>query len=282
MDVCSRTTRARPRCTVRGCEQPLDLGERAWRCAAGHSFDVAHSGYVNLLQPQDRRSRRAGDAREAVLARERLARAGIGVALFDAIRSRMAELGFGRGHAVLDAGSGPGFLLSSLADALGIEGWGLDLSVPAIERAARADPRCRWIVANADRALPFEDGSFACVLSARGPKNWREFRRVLAATGRCLVAVPGPDDLVELRAELLGEGRALARAEAVLEATRGVLRCERREAVRERRRLGRSDLADLLRATYRGARRSREARLEALGEELEVTLSDELLVFAPP
>jgi SAM-dependent methyltransferase len=54
-------------------------------------------------------------------------------------------------------------------------------------------------VANADRFLPYADGSFSIVLSITARMNPGEFRRVLRADGRLLVAIPAPDDLVELR-----------------------------------------------------------------------------------
>ncbi|MFN2240500.1 MAG: putative RNA methyltransferase, partial [Thermoanaerobaculia bacterium] len=68
---------------MRGCALPLERGERALRCASNHSFDLAGSGYANLLQPQDRRSARPGDRLEAVTARRRLAERGYGAPLFD-------------------------------------------------------------------------------------------------------------------------------------------------------------------------------------------------------
>ncbi len=63
-------------CTVRGCGEPLRRSGGSWSCARGHSFDVAKRGYVNLLQPQDRRSLDAGDSAAVVAARRRLAAAG--------------------------------------------------------------------------------------------------------------------------------------------------------------------------------------------------------------
>ena len=32
--------------------EPLRLSDNVWRCAAGHSFDIAKQGYVNLLPVQ--------------------------------------------------------------------------------------------------------------------------------------------------------------------------------------------------------------------------------------
>jgi 23S rRNA (guanine745-N1)-methyltransferase len=104
---------------------------------------------------------------------------------------------------VLDAGCGDGFYLGSLARQVGFEAYGVDISIPAVDAAARRFPDCQWIVANADRFLPFADGSFSLVLSITARMNTAEFRRVLQAGGRLLVAIPAPDDLIELR----GAGR---------------------------------------------------------------------------
>jgi hypothetical protein len=58
-------------------------------------------------------------------------------------------------------------------------------------------------VANADRFVPYADRSFSIVLSITARMNAGEFRRVLRDDGRLLVAIPAPDDLIELR----GAGR---------------------------------------------------------------------------
>ena len=44
-------------CPVRDCHLALVREGQRVLCARGHSFDVARSGYINLLQPQERRSR---------------------------------------------------------------------------------------------------------------------------------------------------------------------------------------------------------------------------------
>jgi hypothetical protein len=58
-------------------------------------------------------------------------------------------------------------------------------------------------VANADRFVPYVDRSFSIVLSITARMNTAEFRRVLQDNGHPLVALPAPEDLVELR----GAGR---------------------------------------------------------------------------
>lgn len=187
-------------CTVRDCREPLVREERRLVCARGHSFDLARSGYVNLLQPQDRRSRQPGDSKEAVAARRRLHDAGVTAPLLRAIAERTQ---LSPADAVLDAGCGDGFYLGNLAAESGCSAYGVDISTAAIDAAARRYSGVAWIVANADRFLPFPDGAFSRVITITARMNPAEFRRVLAREGRLLVAVPAPDDLLELR----GAGR---------------------------------------------------------------------------
>lgn len=183
-------------CSVRGCGAPLTREERRFVCPRAHSFDIARSGYVNLLQPQERRSKQPGDTPDAVAARRRLHDRGVTAPLLDGIA---ALLDAHADDAVLDAGCGEGFYLGSLAKAVGLQGTGIDISVPAIDAAARRYPDCQWVVGNADRFLPCADARFSALLSITGRMNRPEFRRVLRQGGRLLAAVAAPDDLIELR-----------------------------------------------------------------------------------
>ncbi len=165
-------------------------------CARGHSFDIARSGYINLLQPQDRRSKEPGDTTEAVAARRRLHDRGVTEPLLHAI-AEMA--GTSADDTILDAGCGDGFYLGALAG----KRYGVDISIPAVDAAARRYRACEWVVANADRFVPYGDQSFSLIMSITGRMNAHEFRRVIGSDGRLLVALPAPDDLEELR----GPGR---------------------------------------------------------------------------
>jgi 23S rRNA (guanine745-N1)-methyltransferase len=185
-----------PLCPVRGCHLALTREERRIVCPNGHSFDVARSGYINLLQPQDRRSKNPGDTADAVAARRRLHDRGVTEPLLRAIAEMVAA---GAGDVVLDAGCGDGFYLGSLARQIGFDAHGVDISIPAVDAAARRYPECEWVVANADRSLPYGDRSFSIVLSITGRMNADEFRRVLRDDGRLLVALAAPEDLIELR-----------------------------------------------------------------------------------
>jgi 23S rRNA (guanine745-N1)-methyltransferase len=169
-------------------------------CPRGHSFDIARSGYINLLQPQERRAKHPGDAPTAVAARRRLHDCGITGPLFRGVAETLAAA---PSDVVLDAGCGDGFYLGTLQREAGCDAHGVDISIPAVDAAARRYHGCEWVVANADRAVPYAQGSFSIVISITARMNPDEFRRVLRDDGRLLVAVPAPDDLIELR----GAGR---------------------------------------------------------------------------
>ncbi len=187
-------------CPVRDCHKPLTRDDRRLFCERGHSFDVARSGYINLLQPQDRRSNQPGDTPEAVAARRRLHDRGVTAPLLRGIAEIMDA---SSNDIVLDAGCGDGFYLGSAAREIGFNAHGIDISTAAIDAAARRYPACEWIVANADRFIPYADRTFSVVMSITARMNATEFRRVLRDDGRLLVAVPSPDDFIELR----GAGR---------------------------------------------------------------------------
>lgn len=187
-------------CPVRGCGLPLVSEERQVVCPRRHSFDIARTGYINLLQPQDRRSKEPGDTELALTARRRLHDSCVTQPLLRAIAKL---LGASPDDVVLDVGCGDGFYLGNLTRQTGFRGHGVDISVKAINAAARRYPECEWVVTNADRFLPYAERSFSKVLSVTGRMNAAEIRRVLQDNGRLLVAIPAPDDLIELR----GEGR---------------------------------------------------------------------------
>lgn len=267
------------RCTVRGCGATLRREDARLVDASGHAFDAARSGYFNLLQPQDRRSREPGDPAAAVAARRRLLDAGAGAALLEALSAAVADLCLPPRARTLDVGSGEGSLLGALAARFDLEAAGVDLSVRAVDLAARRHSGVLWLVANADRGLPFADASLDLVISVTARRNPAECSRVLAPGGRLVVAVPAPDDLAELRAAVLGPAAPEDRAAKLVREHAPHFSPIGRRASRERRRFSAAQLADLLTSTYRGGRAGRLERAAGL-DGLEVTQSHEIVVFA--
>jgi 23S rRNA (guanine745-N1)-methyltransferase len=234
-------------------------------CANNHSFDVARSGYINLLQPQDRRSRQPGDTAVALAARRRLHERGVTTPLLEGLATMLTST---MGAEVLDAGCGDGFYLASLAARLGWQAHGIDISIPATDSAARRYPGCEWIVANADRLIPYAEASFSLVLSITGRMNAPEFRRVLNDEGRLLVAVPAADDLIELR----GTGRDRA-ARTVAEFADAFRLVEQRK-ISTSAELDEASVTDVLHSVYRPLQKE-----PPRGQR--VTFSLDVLMFAP-
>ncbi|MEA2162555.1 MAG: rRNA (guanine745-N1)-methyltransferase [Thermoanaerobaculia bacterium] len=252
-------------CTVRDCREPLTLAAGGLVCPRGHSFDIARSGYVNLLQPQDRRSKQPGDSVAAVAARRRLHDRGVTAPLLAGIRGLAAITA---DDLVLDAGCGDGFYLGSLANESGCEAHGIDISVPAIDAAARRYPDCHWVVGNADRYLPYPGKTFSRVLSITARMNADEFRRVIRDDGMLLVAVPATDDLVELR----GEGRdRVDRTVETFARDFSLLDQRRASTIAD---LGRDAVHDVLLSIYR------PRPIDKVSPQ-RVTFSLDLLLFAP-
>jgi 23S rRNA (guanine745-N1)-methyltransferase len=250
-------------CPVRDCHLAFQREERRLHCARGHSFDVARSGYINLLQPQERRSKVPGDTLAAVAARRRLHDRGVTTPLLTGI----GEMAAARADdVVLDAGCGDGFYLGSLARQSGFDAHGVDISTAAVDAAARRYPKCEWIVANADRFVPYADGTFSLIICITARMNAGEFRRVMRDDGRVLVAVPAPEDLIELRG--VGRDRVDRTVEAFAE---GFVLVEQRRVTT----VGDLDVAgveDVLHSIYR------PMRSRAVGA-MRVTFSLDLLLF---
>ena len=252
-------------CPVRDCRSPLIPSDRRLVCERGHSFDVARSGYINVLQPQDRRSNQPGDTTAAVAARRRLHDRGVTRPLLNAIAEILAA---SESDVVLDAGCGDGFYLGTLARETGFSGHGVDISVPAIEAAARRYPECEWVVANADRFVPYAGRSFSIVMSITARMNTSEFRRVLHDDGRLLIALPAADDLIELR------GSGHDRTARTIETFAHDFALVDRRGVRATADLDAVGVHDVLLSIYRPMR-SQPA------EAMRVTFSLDVLLFRP-
>ena len=268
------------RCTVRGCTGALVWEDAQLRCPLGHAFDRGREGYWNLLQPQDRRSLKPGDSDDAVLARRRWLARGFADGLALVLSSRIEAAGLADGAVLVDVGCGEGTLTARLFAAHAASGCGIDLSTKAIRLAARLAPELTWIVANADRGLPFADGSVQLALSIFGRRPVPEFARVLTPSGTLLVVVPAEDDLLELREASQGEGLRRDRVSDVLAELAPGFDLAGRATWRHRARHDREALNDALAMSYRGARASERERLAAVAE-LDVTLAAEILALVP-
>jgi 23S rRNA (guanine745-N1)-methyltransferase len=184
------------RCPHCGAALAREEAGAAVRCADGHTFDVARQGYLSLLAGEG--TPHAGDTAEMVAARERLLAGGHFEPLAEALAEAVGEVS-GAPACVLDLGAGTGWYLGRVLDAWpDARGLALDLSKPALRRAARAHPRVAAVACDVWRPLPLQDAVAAVVLNVFAPRGGSEIARVLAHGGLAVVVTPSSDHLREL------------------------------------------------------------------------------------
>ena len=258
------------RCPV--CGDALEETGGALRCAAGHSFDIARQGYVNLVPGR-------ADTPEMVEARDAFLRAGHFRPLTAAL---VHEVDAGDGVAV-DVGAGTGHHLAAVLDAMpGARGMALDASPAALRRAARAHERAAGIGADAWKPLPLRDGIATVVLSVFAPRNGSEMARVLAPTGVLIAVTPTTRHLHELVGPL-GLLSVPDDKEDRLDAQLAShLTLARRRTIEHAMFLTRDECAQLVRmgpSAWHLDEQSANEGLAALPEPLTVTASMTLSVF---
>ena len=218
------------------CGAPLALEGRALRCAAGHSFDVARQGYVNLLRGVHREQhydRTSFEQRRTVFASglyapiaqalceevERAAAAagadtaGITKAAGAAITPTSPAPTSGTGSAlhplrIVDAGCGEGYFARTVRRTTGATVCAFDISRDSVQLAAREDAEdgISWLVADL-AAIPVQTGAADVVLDVFSPAHYGEFRRILAPGGRLIKVVPAANHLREVRELAAGQLR---------------------------------------------------------------------------
>lgn len=152
---------------------------------------------MNLLLPQQRKSRAPGDTAEMVQARTQFLNAGHYQPLADALTAT-AQPHSGSDQVLLDLGCGEGYYTEQLHALPWAHTYGLDISKPAVIAATRRSKAIHWSVASM-RAIPLADASVDLVTCVFAYYQAEEVQRVLKPGGQLLLVVAGPDHLLELR-----------------------------------------------------------------------------------
>lgn len=182
-----------PDLTCPVCGGVLHREERSLRCGAGHCYDIARQGYVNLLRSNQSKSKRHGDDKRMVAARTAFLDAGYYAPLRDAVAAAAAEFTADDAD-VLDAGCGEGYYTAQVLRTLRQQGrapsvCGVDISRDALICAHRRAPELTLAVASIAH-LPVADASCDLLLNVFAPHDADEFARVLRPQGVLLRVIP--------------------------------------------------------------------------------------------
>lgn len=180
------------------CGQLLSREEKRYLCPAGHSFDRAKQGYVNLLQSQRSSKRNHGDDREMVTARREFLEKGYYAPLRELLTEKVYFYTSPNGI-IVDAGCGEGWYTEGVAarlpEAMVI---GFDISKEALKWAAKRQGLDHLAVASC-YTMPLQDASVDGLLNFFSPLAAEEYARVLKPGGHLFRAVPGEKHLWELK-----------------------------------------------------------------------------------
>ena len=187
------------------CAAPLERTAHAYRCPAGHSYDLAREGYVHLLPANRKHAKEPGDDKTMVAARNRFLEGGWYSHLRESLCAQVLACA-GEGTVFLDAGCGEGYYTAAVVEALEQAGKlraaaGVDLSKAALKRAARRTRDAEFAVASVYH-MPVGDGAAGVLLDCFAPLALEEYRRVLRPGGVFLYVVPAPEHLMEMKAVL--------------------------------------------------------------------------------
>ena len=181
----------------------LTRHDSIWRCADGHTFDIARQGYSNLLLVQNMRSRSPGDSKQMVSARTRFLQQGF----YSPIAKTVSTLIDTRSNpsseiSCLDSGCGEGYYLNQIiaqsSEQQTLSLIGLDISKWAVKAAAVNNKSATWIVAT-NANLPIQSDSLDYVLCIFGFPVYKEYSRILKNSGQLIMVSTGPNHLRELR-----------------------------------------------------------------------------------
>jgi 23S rRNA (guanine745-N1)-methyltransferase len=182
------------------CRGPMARAAAGVACGAGHNFDAARQGYVNLISGQPAGT---GDTAAMVAARAAFLSAGFYSPLADEVARTAAQHAASAGLLV-ELGAGTAYYLASTLDRMpGRFGLAVDVSKHAARRAAKAHARLMAAVCDVRAApLPLADASAAAVLAVFAPRPAAAIARVLRPDGVLIVATPTPEHLGEIRGPL--------------------------------------------------------------------------------
>lgn len=183
------------------CGEKLEISEKAYVCPKNHSFDVAKSGYVNLLLSKHMGKTVHGDNKLMVQSRRNFLEKGY----YDTLKKSLCDTVSRNFHSgvLIDAGCGEGYYTSAIYDKLceskiAADIYGIDISKIAVEMAAKRKKDITFAAASVFH-IPVQDNSCDMLVTLFAPYCGEEFRRVLRDKGIMIMVIPSELHLWEMK-----------------------------------------------------------------------------------
>lgn len=177
------------------CGKALENNGKSLICADGHCYDIAKSGYVNLLLVNKKNSLAPGDNKEMIKARESVMSKDYYKSLADKIISLIPKCAVD----ILDAGCGVGYIPYRIKEALNNANvCGFDISKYAIDSAAKKYKNVNFAVCSSNQ-IPVRNDTFDVVICAFAPVFADEIGRILKKDGIFIRIVPSEKHLFNLK-----------------------------------------------------------------------------------
>ncbi|MBR5783458.1 MAG: methyltransferase domain-containing protein [Clostridia bacterium] len=187
------------------CGENLILGDKVYECINHHTYNLAKSGYVNLLRSQRSSEKRHGDDKMMIRARSAFLEKGHYAPLLEGIVAECDRLQVKMLH-LTDIGCGEGWYTDKIFTHLRENGHivqieGIDISKDAVSAAAKRNPYIAAAVASV-ACLPIKSESCDMLLNLFAPFDVGEFARILKSGGIWLKAIPLERHLYGLKAAI--------------------------------------------------------------------------------
>ncbi|MDE6671006.1 MAG: methyltransferase domain-containing protein [Ruminococcus sp.] len=253
------------------CREKLDVSGKSYICTNRHSFDIAKSGYINLLLSKHTGKTIHGDNKLMLQARRDFLNKGFYAPLRDALCEKITS------GIILDAGCGEGYYTSGIKNiSPDSEIYGIDISKTAVEMASKCYKNITFSVGSVFN-IPVADCSCDTLVTVFSPYCSNEFQRVLKNDGTMLMAIPSENHLWELKQAIYDTPY---RNEVKPYELDGFLFVDRKRITYKFRLESQQDIQSLFSMTpyYYRTGKNQQEKLSKL-ENLEITADFELLTY---
>ncbi|MBQ9139823.1 MAG: methyltransferase domain-containing protein [Ruminococcus sp.] len=186
------------------CGEKLDISGISYMCPHRHTFDMAKSGYVNLL-PTNNSGSIHGDNKLMLRARREFLEKGYYKPLLDAVCRTTVKYAE-NGCVFLDAGCGEGYYTTAVKaifdkSDIAADMYGIDISKDAVDMAAKRKSGVSFAAASVFH-IPVMAESCDILLTMFAPYCGEEYSRVLKSDGIMIMAIPSKNHLWELKCQI--------------------------------------------------------------------------------